>query len=216
MTPVDGAQKEWIENQLSAVNPFMNTFAAYHIPLYPSHRAFAAPGSRSVPLREHWLPIFDAHRLTAGFENNDQMLKRTKLLPANAPDPEGTLYLGDGCFGQTPRVGDQALALDAPGGPEALGLTESYLAAWSGTRHFWLVDIPSGPQFSSSTINFKALDENGVVVDEYELGSGVRLPGPHSSWLVFLALLIGGLAAARVCRTSKRVMQEGMTFRHSS
>ena len=140
-----------------------SSFAAYHVPIYPSHRAYGL--SDSTLVRAAWLPLFDAYDLTAAFENHDHMHKRTKRLRNNVPDPDGTLYLGDGCLGMAPRDGAQAQLLDDPAELERLGLPESYLAAWSSTRHFWLVEVPQGGR----SVHFTAVDADGVAFDAYDL-----------------------------------------------
>lgn len=164
VTPVDGAQRDWLELQLSTMDNTDLRIAAYHVPMYPSHRSFAS--SDSAILREEWLPLFDEWKLDVAFEHHDHMLKRTKLLRASAPDPAGTLYLGDGCLGQTPRTGDQALALDDPGELAELGLSEDYLAAWSPSRHFWLAEAFQDNETGEITLEFSALDGSQTILDE--------------------------------------------------
>jgi hypothetical protein len=46
----------------------------------------------------------------------------------NRPDPTGTLYLDDGCFGIEPRSCDAAKRLEDPAEFATVGLAESYLA----------------------------------------------------------------------------------------
>jgi len=161
VTPPGGDQAQWLEGQLSAQSA-RYTIAAYHVPLYPSHRAFSGLGSVSEIIRARWLPIFDAYGLTVGFEHHDHMHKRTVRLRDNAPDPTGTLYLGDGAFGRSPRSGDVARALDDPSFVASLGLPENYLANWSSSRHFWRVDILPGDE----GIQFVAIDDSGATIDE--------------------------------------------------
>lgn len=166
VTPLGGAQSRWLEETLAAASGIEHVFAAYHVPMYPSHRQFSGLWSMSEAVRVHWRPLFDAYGLTAAFEHHDHMFKRTKRLRNDVPHPDGTLYLGDGCFGRSPRVGDQALALEDPATVESLGLSENYLAAWGSRRHFWLVDIPAQQE---DGIHFTAMDEMGEAFDEYTL-----------------------------------------------
>jgi 3',5'-cyclic AMP phosphodiesterase CpdA len=161
VTAIDGAQKTWLETELAATPAGVLTFALYHVPMYPSERNFEG----SAALRAAWRPAFDTYGLTAAFENHDHVQKRTKRLVNDTPDANGTLYIGDGCFGRTPRPGNQAMDLENPAELSALGLTENYLAAWSSRRHFWTVNVAA----DASTVDFSAIDENGVVFDTYTL-----------------------------------------------
>eukprot|EP01114_Cavostelium_apophysatum_P013762 TRINITY_DN3406_c0_g1_i1.p1 TRINITY_DN3406_c0_g1~~TRINITY_DN3406_c0_g1_i1.p1 ORF type:complete len:600 (-),score=112.85 TRINITY_DN3406_c0_g1_i1:147-1946(-) len=102
MEAPDGPQLDWMKETL--VDALPAKFAVYHAPLYPSHRPYE--GSLPTKLRESWLPTFDAHNLTVGFENHDHMYKRSKLMRANEPDSQGTLYIGDGSWGVDTRAED--------------------------------------------------------------------------------------------------------------
>jgi hypothetical protein len=42
--------------------------------------------------------------LTVSFENHDHAYKRTRVLRANQAATNGTVYIGDGCWGRTPRA----------------------------------------------------------------------------------------------------------------
>ncbi len=144
LIPYEGAQTEWLRQELERYHDVPVKFACYHIPLYPAHRDFM--GASSVKGRELWGPLFDQYRLTAAFENHDHVYKRSHLLRNNQIDPEGVLYLGDGCFGVPARTVDDELRW--------------YLARAESTPHFWLVEV--GPE----SIQYKAIDRNGKVFDE--------------------------------------------------
>jgi hypothetical protein len=143
--PHAGAQTEWLAAELEKHKDYKYRFACYHVPLYPSHRSFE--GSPSVAGREHWLPLFDKYHLTAAFENHDHTFKRTKLLRGNQVDPEGTLYLGDGCMGVPARSCDNK--------------DEWYIEKASGTQHFWVVDV------DQSGVVYRAVNIRGEVFDRY-------------------------------------------------
>jgi hypothetical protein len=141
----DGAQASWLDQALTAHADVPYTAAIYHIPLYPSHRAF--DGERSVLGRQNWGPLFDKHGLTVAFENHDHTHKRTPLLKANAISPEGTLYIGDGCWGRDGRP-----------------ITEGgrwYLERASSIPHFWCVDV------DADGLVYRAIDPRGRVFDVY-------------------------------------------------
>ncbi len=144
LIPHEGAQTEWLGQELERYRDAPVKFACYHVPLYPAHRDFM--GSASVKGRELWGPLFDEYRLMASFENHDHVFKRSHLLRNNQIDPEGVLYLGDGCFGVPARTVDEELRW--------------YLARAERTPHFWLVEVePDG-------IRYAAVDRNGTVFDE--------------------------------------------------
>lgn len=145
VAPHGGEQAAWLESEMEAYADVPNKFACYHVPLYPSHREYEGSGSKAG--REAWLPIFDKHGLDTAFENHDHTYKRSKLLKNNEVHPQGTLYLGDGCFGQGPRTVDKEIRW--------------YLENQGSIAHFWTVDItPIG-------IVYQAIDENGFVFDAY-------------------------------------------------
>ncbi|MBM3213597.1 hypothetical protein FJZ36_01555 [Candidatus Poribacteria bacterium] len=140
----DGPQAAWLRRAMERYRGRRHQFAVYHIPLYPSHRAY--DGSLSVRGREVWGPLFDEFGLTAAFENHDHTFKRSKLLKANREDPQGTLYLGDGCFGVGART------VDDP---------RWYLERMESIPHVWLVDV------TASDVRYRAFDESGKVFDVY-------------------------------------------------
>lgn len=145
VSPHDGEQAAWLDAQLTAYRHVPHRFAVYHVPLYPSHRAY--DGSASVKGRQTWLPIFDQHRLTAAFENHDHTFKRTHLLRENKPDPNGTLYLGDGCWGMGVRKVDEQ--------------RRWYEAKAASLQHFWCVDV------SRNRVEYRAVNKEGRVFDVY-------------------------------------------------
>ena len=128
-------------------------FAAYHVPLYPGYRS--PKGKYSEQGRRHWLPLFDRYHLTTAFEHHDHVLKRSKMLRHNQVDREGTLYLGDGCFGRTPRW---------VWGPRREDRRRRwYLERVERVAHFWRVDV------GSRGVAFQAIDKEGRTADEYAL-----------------------------------------------
>lgn len=153
IAPHDGAQAAWLDAALTEHASVPFTAAIYHVPLYPSHRAY--DGSGSARGRQHWGPLFDKHGLTVAFENHDHTHKRTPLLKANAISSEGTLYLGDGCWGRDPRPITQ-------GG-------RWYLERASSVAHFWAVEV------DAKGLSYRAIDARGRVFDTYpETTPGAR------------------------------------------
>lgn len=96
-------QVSFLERSLRAMQernvPFR--LALYHVPCYPSHRAFDDTYARRG--RQYWVPLFDRYKLSAGLENHDHTFKRTHPLVAGKTTAGGTVYLGDGLWGISPR-----------------------------------------------------------------------------------------------------------------
>jgi hypothetical protein len=141
------SQVGWLEEALTGDAGVPYRFAQYHIPMYPSHREYEAESMRLA--REHWLPLFDRHGLTAAFENHDHTFKRTHPLRGGqvAGTAGGTVYFGDGAWGR----GDRPVRLSE----------RWYLAASGANRHFWIVDVrPDG-------VEYRAVDTRGGVFHVY-------------------------------------------------
>ena len=150
LVPHGGAQATWLADQLEASRAVPFRFATYHVPLYPGYRPFSATRSRLG--RHHWGWLFDQFGLTAAFENHDHMLKRSKLLRGGEVATDGTLYLGDGCFGRISRIVK---------GPRQVDRSRRwYLERAATGAHFWRVDVADGE------VRYVALDEDGKVLDE--------------------------------------------------
>jgi hypothetical protein len=149
VSPHDGEQAVWLDAQLTAHRNVPHRFAVYHVPLYPSHRAF--DGTNSVKGRQAWLPILDQHQLTTAFENHDHTFKRTHRLRENRPDPNGTLYLGDGCWGMSARTVDAN--------------RRWYEAKAASIQHFWQVDV------RRKRVEYRALNKEGRIFDVYPLNA---------------------------------------------
>lgn len=146
VTSHGGDQREWLDRELARRKDRPYRMAVYHVPLYPSHRD--EDGGYSAAGRRFWGPLFDRHRLTVAFENHDHTLKRTHRLKGGEIDEEGTLYLGDGCWGRSPRE---------------VHPDRWYLAHAASVRHVWIVDV------ESDGIEARALDEEGAVADRVTL-----------------------------------------------
>jgi len=157
-------QAAWLDAQLEADRNYRFHFAIYHVPLYPTKRPYAGGGSAAG--RTAWLPIFDKHHLTAAFEHHDHVFKRTKLLRDNHVDPDGTLYLGDGCWGQGARVLDDTVP-------------RWYHEKVASIQHFWLVDV------SKKRVEYRAINKDGKVFDVYPPDA----PGAKDAEKVFLSLV---------------------------
>ncbi len=118
--------------------------ADYHVALYPTHNSHDQ--DHPTAGRKHWVPLFDEHDLTVAFEHHDHAFKRTKPLHAGKVDPQGVVYLGDGCMGQEAREVKNADAWHF----EKTGQEE----------HFWLADV------TAESLHCRAIDEHGKTIDE--------------------------------------------------
>ncbi|HYW32841.1 MAG TPA: fibronectin type III domain-containing protein [Gemmatimonas sp.] len=99
--PIAGVQTEWLRETLSARRSVPHVFPVYHVPGYPSVRAFEA--SNSTAVRENWAPLFEGANVRAAFENHDHAYKRTHPLRSGKRDSTGVVYMGDGSWGAGPR-----------------------------------------------------------------------------------------------------------------
>lgn len=149
LIPHAGAQTDWLKAELEKNKGVRHQFAAYHVPLYPAHRAY--DGDYSVRGRTHWAPLFDAYQLDIALEHHDHVFKRSKPLKGNqvVKQGEGTIYLGDGCFGRAPRTVD----------PKPRWYNEKELAV----GHFWVIDV------SKDKLKFEAIDDQGRSIDTFSL-----------------------------------------------
>lgn len=140
----EGPQLAWMARAMEATAGVKHRFALYHVPCYPSHRGYNE--SLSVLGRQHWVPLFDRYKLTAAFENHDHALKRTKRLRNHKVDQQGTLYLGDGCWGRPPR---------------RVHPDRWYLEKAESKPHVWLVDV------SADGVLYRAVDPGGQLLDRF-------------------------------------------------
>ncbi len=144
IVPVE-AQKDWLGETLESLSGVPFVCPVYHVPMYPAHREFA--GAVSVKMRSLWQPIFERHHVRVCFENHDHLFKRSKPLIASEENPEGIVYLGDGCFGRDPREVNEG--------------NRWYLEKASQTAHFWTVTA------ERTKIACVATDEDGNEIDRW-------------------------------------------------
>jgi len=147
LEPHDGQQVKWLKQELEKYKNVKYKFAAYHVPLYPAYRAFDGTGSKLG--RQHWLPLFDRYNLTLAMENHDHVFKRTQPLKGNAVVTEGTVYIGDGCFGRAAR--------------KVAAKPRWYNVKQQSSAHFWVIDV------STDGLKLKAIDHKGATIDQFSL-----------------------------------------------
>lgn len=140
-------QVDWLTAQLEQYQDYPATFVVYHRPLYPGHRS--PDTGTSAAGRREWGPVFDQFKVNIAFEHHDHVLKRTPPLIAGEEDPDGVVYVGDGCWGRPARTAQ----------------TRPYLHGGTSLkrRHFWHVEVAGG------TALLKGIDAFGNTIDEFEL-----------------------------------------------
>lgn len=145
--PIEGEQAKWLKTSLEEREGIKWKFALYHVPAYPSVRAYS--GIRSAKIRKHWVPLFEQHGLNAAFENHDHAYKRSHPLLKGAVNPSGVLYIGDGSWGvKKPRI---------PRTP----LQSWYIAKSRAARQVLLVTL------QEEGVLYESIDDKGSRIDSY-------------------------------------------------
>lgn len=143
---VEGAQRSWLEKILHEKAEVPFCFAVYHVPAYPSYRAFT--NKRSQKIRKQWVPLFEKYAINAAFEHHDHSYKRSYPLFEGKVDlKKGITYIGDGGWGSTPKT--------------KYASSRWYLEKAQITRNFVLVDL------NKQGATFKAFDAQGNVIDQF-------------------------------------------------
>jgi hypothetical protein len=119
-------------------------FVIFHHPLYPSH-----PWRDTLALRQHWVPIFDKHRVDFVLQGHDHAYQRTYPLRSHR------------------RVGDRGngtIYLIAVSGDKFVECTRRpYVeVSRSGVSTYQTFDIDS----RSNRLTYRACAEDGTVIDE--------------------------------------------------
>lgn len=100
--PIKGAQTRWLDQALSEREDIPFRFPVYHEAAYPSFYPY--DGRIPKQIRTHWCPLFDKYKISFSFENHNHTFKRTYPIQGGAIASEGVVYLGDGCWGASPRI----------------------------------------------------------------------------------------------------------------
>ncbi|MCC5930632.1 MAG: metallophosphoesterase family protein [Cyclobacteriaceae bacterium] len=145
--PIDGVQTEWLKETLEARSKTLHIIPVYHVPGYPSNRSY--DGGTQTRVREHFVPLFEAHRVKMAFENHDHTYKRTHPLKEGkvVGNGEGIVYLGDGSWGVKPRNTNEAW----------------YLARRESLHQCIIVTI------EGKSIDMKMVSKEGEVFDSYKI-----------------------------------------------
>ncbi len=97
ITPIKGAQTDWLAKVLADRQTKPHLFVANHVPAYPSYRAYENTGKDN---RRYWCPLFEKYNVDGVLEHHDHTYKRTHPLKDGLYDKNGVLYLGDGSWGK--------------------------------------------------------------------------------------------------------------------
>jgi len=76
---------------------------SYHVPIYSACGLLEENLARQINAILHWVPLFDNYRVITAYENHVHAFKRTKPIRGNYVTENGTVYLGEGCFGAIPN-----------------------------------------------------------------------------------------------------------------
>ena len=105
-------QQKWLEEKLTSYENYTFKTAAYHKPFFP-HTSGKSEHEKQY---QHWARIFFAHGLDLSFDADSHMSKMTfPLRPSDEPDSfsgfirddiNGTMFLGEGSWGASPRPND--------------------------------------------------------------------------------------------------------------
>jgi hypothetical protein len=147
-----GNQRDWLEAELirQRQRPGQMVLAQDHLPAYGSVKSY----EQGEPQRQHWVPLFEKHRVDLVLESDHHMLKRTVPIYNNKHDPErGIIYIGDGGLGVPQREPD---------------LTRWYLKSpgfATPSHHVHILE------FAEDEIRVKALSLEREVLDDFVVRS---------------------------------------------
>jgi hypothetical protein len=148
ISPIEGAQTDWLERTLKPREEHPNVFVFNHVPAYPSVRPPQTPEGKQATgagNRQHWAPLFDRYNVDLVLEHHDHAYKRSHPITDGLVDKNGLVYLGDGSWGKIRR----------PDSPE----NRPYLAKVDEAYHLTVHRIEGDQRFHV------ALSDSGRVVD---------------------------------------------------
>jgi 3',5'-cyclic AMP phosphodiesterase CpdA len=159
-------QAQWLDATLARTRATWK-IALFHHPVYPSH-----PWRDTPALREHWVPVFDKHRVDLVLQGHDHAYLRTYPLRGHrrAGAGQGTVYV-----------------IAVSGDKYVDPARRDYAARQaSGVSTYQTIDIDSDPR----RLTYRAWTEDGRLIDEFwiekpglgdRVRSGEDQPSPRSS-----------------------------------
>lgn len=162
VSPIVGAQTDWLDHTLRERTERPHLIVVNHVPCYPSFRAAEGPAGSGKPgtgeeQRKNWVPLFEKHNVDLVLEHHDHTFKRTHPMKDGLKDKNGILYLGDGSWGQL-RNASKSMA-------------RSYIATASSSYHLTVHRIEAEQRFHM------ALEEGGKIIDICRTEKKVRRKG---------------------------------------
>jgi hypothetical protein len=147
VSPVTGAQTDWLRQTLAARQERPHLIVANHVPAYPSYRSLDDSDTKGTGYaqRKHWCPLFERYQVDAVLEHHDHTFKRTHPLINGLRDENGVVYLGDGSWGRLRPLKD----------PEK----RPYLARAASTYHMTVHRLEGDTRFHV------ALESTGKLAD---------------------------------------------------
>lgn len=143
--PIAGEQEQWLQTALEERKGQKWIIPAYHKSAYPAVYAYDAVTPTAI--RQHFVPHFESAQVKVAFEHHNHCYKRTFPLKEERIDvKEGIVYLGDGCWGVSPRE-------------PAIGSAYWYLAKAAKINHVFLVTL------EEENMEIKAIDHYGSLVE---------------------------------------------------
>ncbi|MFZ4483293.1 MAG: fibronectin type III domain-containing protein [Chthoniobacterales bacterium] len=94
---VAGRQSAWLARTLEARKNRPHLLPVYHVPAYPSVRAY--DGEVNQAIRRAWVPLFEKAGVRLSFEHHDHSLKVTPPIRSGRRRPDGIVFVGDGSWG---------------------------------------------------------------------------------------------------------------------
>jgi len=140
-----GYQSRWLNDSLSKNNNLVK-FVQYHAPSFASC-AFQSnlEATANVQSLMFWNNLFDKYNVTTVYEHHNHLLKRTWRIKGYTENTNGTLYLGDGGWGD---VNEKCSLND-----------EDFYATIQRKQHVWV------SQIGAISINYTAIGVNGTIYD---------------------------------------------------
>lgn len=140
VAPLQGLQLGFLKQAL-AQSQKAYKLAVYHVGAYPSVYSYESSSAKNV--REAFCALFDEYQLTFAFEHHSHAFKVTHPIKYNLINPEGTIYLGDGCVGVKPR---------SPRNKKAW-----YIENAQAERHYFKVSVQDTIKVEAKDLNSKSI-----------------------------------------------------------
>jgi len=138
--PIDGPQSYWLKRALTKNQKRTYRFAVYNESAYPP--SGSSPATKKI--RTFWCPLFEEFDLQAAFEHQNHSIKRTFPIKGNQIQANGTIYLGEGCWGARPQKTQD----------------QWYLTKRSKRDGVWLV------QLTPDNASLQAIDRFNEIIDK--------------------------------------------------